>query len=74
MSSHGLTNTQISLLSQSTHLWRAGGSKARDCKLYPAVPEAPEAPEDQQNPEAPEDPKDEDLEIPKYPEDRLDYL
>ena len=34
-------------------------SKARDCKLYPAVPEAPEVPEDPQNPEVPEDPKDE---------------
>ena len=24
-------------------------SKARDCKLYPAVPEAPEVPDDPQN-------------------------
>ena len=78
-----LTGLILSQVQYVRSIIPAVNHKARDCKLYPAVPEAPEAPEDPQNPEAPvdpqnpeapEDPKDEDPEISKYPEDCLDYF
>ena len=44
---HGIFRSDLLLVADGKSINDIHLRKARDCKLYPAVPEAPEAPEDE---------------------------